>query len=307
MSYLITISKINDEAPSGRGMVQQRRHGALSDRNNSTSGIDTDHNPPVYMLKRKREGEENRNDGRLCEFLNVMQGPSKSKTWADQDTERNNDLSPQQNPPQEIITGSSNEEGAHVLSTSTEKSCGAHTEQPEEPMDGARSSQNYPSEEAGFQHSTRTFSGHDPVDIHMTEGQLQPTSAVSDSDWLRSRTSRLLGLVDDEEDTHPNQTAKDFSNEVEDGRLQRRQGTYIEIQGNGDSVGKKAIREDTAPEECTNDASVENGRLFVRNLAYTVNTDDVRQCFTGHGELTEVGISFSHFLYLNLLMHMFLS
>lgn len=116
----------------------------------------------------------------------------------------------------------------------------------------------------------------------------------SDMDWMRSRTSRLLGLIEDDDDEaeerrtpiegHEEQdlevakpdeleaTLNEENKDVVDGGAQNA-ATTLEVQGL-DSPEAQAIHQ--------------SGRLFLRNLAYDVSEDALREHFSHFGDLTEV-------------------
>ena len=116
------------------------------------------------------------------------------------------------------------------------------------------------------------------------------TPTISDEDWIRSRTSRLLGLEDDDDAlaarTLPNNMARD--------------GT--DSPSHGDSVERRNSDASVKSQEILHTASDDKGtpvvpaqesqmkRLFIRNLAYTVSEDDLRGLFDSHdcGDIEEV-------------------
>lgn len=136
-----------------------------------------------------------------------------------------------------------------------------------------------------------------------TEAAQDEAGPVSDSDWLRSKTSRLLGLLDEDEqaefDQHKAAQPAESSPDVEESRT--------------------AAFEDAPPQPVTDDAAVEDdeevettperpdpnvdlirdsARLFVRNLAYDTTDADLQPLFAPFGKLDEVSdflLSFSFY------------
>jgi multiple RNA-binding domain-containing protein 1 len=117
---------------------------------------------------------------------------------------------------------------------------------------------------------------------------------VSDSDWLRSKTSRLLGLLDEDEQA-----------EFE----QHKAAEPVESQSPEMEESRTAVFEDARPQPVTADAAVEDedaaettperpdpnvdlirdsARLFVRNLAYDTTDADLQPLFAPFGKLDEV-------------------
>ncbi|KAF9875895.1 pre-rRNA processing protein [Colletotrichum karsti] len=121
-------------------------------------------------------------------------------------------------------------------------------------------------------------------------------AATSDDDWLRSRTNRLLDLVDDDEVPQP--PAQQDSGETV--------GSTPALNHEGPAEGSEKPKSETEAGAEAEDAPVPSEekpakdeddalatikrtfRLFVRNLAYTVREDDLRDHFEQFGELQEV-------------------
>lgn len=117
---------------------------------------------------------------------------------------------------------------------------------------------------------------------------------VSDADWLRSKTSRLLDLTDDV-DSHLARATASASIDVQPA-TQRPLATQGEWNG---IDGPMTEREDAQPEveqkevgtteeEAAIETMSKSGRLFLRNLSYSTTEDDLREYFSEHGELEEV-------------------
>ena len=140
-------------------------------------------------------------------------------------------------------------------------------------------------------HKTSALSAEDIVEpvISNPDGQIMP---ASDVDWLRSRTNRLLGLLDDDEAAvtlHPTFDAKKVDKP-------------ISIHASPASKPEEAlIAEQTIPEDPDyekGESIVEStaslgkisntARLFIRNLSYSVSEEDLRVYFEPFGSLDEV-------------------
>lgn len=113
---------------------------------------------------------------------------------------------------------------------------------------------------------------------------------VSDSDWLRSKTSRLLGLLDEEEQA-----------EFDSKPVEEKAASPVEPQVRADpqpaevSVPQDSKeQEDEKPEEEApeNDPNVDlirsSARLFIRNLPYDTTDSDLEPTFTPFGKVEEV-------------------
>lgn len=111
----------------------------------------------------------------------------------------------------------------------------------------------------------------------------------SDMDWLRSKTSRLLGLLDDEEAELNSQPAAPTNKTVEP----------IEEEDNDDIEEMPAAEVPVAEEpveEKDYNADIEliriSGRLFLRNLAYDATEADLETVFAPFGKIDEVSLIF---------------
>ncbi|KAL7943204.1 RNA-binding domain-containing protein [Trichoderma barbatum] len=127
-------------------------------------------------------------------------------------------------------------------------------------------------------------------DVKPQEEKLpQPEAGATDDDWLRSRTSRLLDLVDPDDLPRPTETAVEAETVVQDD---------ADNDDTPPSPGD-AADEDT-PEEADDKGADGTGvddpvatitrtsRLFVRNLPYTATEEDLHQEFGKFGTLEEV-------------------
>ena len=117
--------------------------------------------------------------------------------------------------------------------------------------------------------------------------------ATSDADWLRSRTSRLLGLVDDDqvinerlyEGRRANTLIRSHDRSVS--RSEEPPTESAEMNGNPKAEDGK---EESPPLNTHMQEDHRSSRLFVRNLTYTAIEEDLRAHFssTGHGIPIEV-------------------
>ena len=201
-------------------------------------------------------------DPKLKEFLEVMQPASKSKKWASGTTE-----DPSNEPPKKIQA----------------------IELPE-----AESDEEYEAVPKKPRHKSPPKSNIHPADIPAT--QLEAAVAneeimtltapdVTDDDWLRGRTNRLLDLMDPEDISNATNVATSGI-DVEEAIVEptRSEEAAVDKEGNKE--------EDFEKSDPVIEAIQSNGRLFVRNLPYTATEDDLRKHFEPYGALEEVGPSF---------------
>lgn len=116
---------------------------------------------------------------------------------------------------------------------------------------------------------------------------------VSDMDWLRSRTNRVLELVEDDEEPAANASASQApAPQPPVAAEESRQ----EVEAQQEPSQPPAEQpNDAAPDE--EDRIRETGRLYLRNLHYEVTEDEIRDQFSKHGALEEVSTAI---LFLNL-------
>lgn len=122
---------------------------------------------------------------------------------------------------------------------------------------------------------------------------------VSDADWLRSKTSRLLGLLDEDEQEEYNATSQQKA------AAPTETGTGADIDSRVSEVQNIVSQDDDdagvaeTPETDTNvDLIRTSARLFVRNLPYNTAEADLEPIFTPFGKIEEVGLYFSSPVYL---------
>jgi multiple RNA-binding domain-containing protein 1 len=234
-----------------------------------------------HALKRKRDADSKPQDPKLQEYLALAHTSSKTRTWANDDSTAmamaaEQAVAPINTPAQD--TSPSEELPSHPKKVRVlEPAFDADTEKPSV-MEVDRSDED--------------VEGVTPVQEE-TEAAQDEAGPVSDSDWLRSKTSRLLGLLDEDEqaefDQHKVAQPAESSRDAEESRT--------------------AAFEDVPPQPVTDDATVEDGdavettperpdpnvdlirdsaRLFVRNLAYDTTDADLQPLFAPFGKLDEV-------------------
>ncbi|TDZ60581.1 Multiple RNA-binding domain-containing protein 1 [Colletotrichum trifolii] len=123
------------------------------------------------------------------------------------------------------------------------------------------------------------------------------SAAATDDDWLRSRTNRLLDLVDDDQLPQPpsqQDSGETTVSELAAGHAEPAEGTEKPVVA--PEIATKA--EEPAPSEKKTEGVDETiatlqrtRRLFVRNLAYSVKDDDLRAHFEQFGDLEEVHLA----------------
>ncbi|KUJ08868.1 RNA-binding domain-containing protein [Mollisia scopiformis] len=211
--------------------------------------------------KRKRS-EADESDSKLKEFLEVMQPASKSKTWKPQEDETSME------PPTKVQA----------------------VELPEAESDGEYEAV---PKKARKQSPPRPVAQPDIISAPPPAANdqndfavIEPTAPdATDDDWLRSRTNRLLDLMDPEEITGPHSAQPGTSSPDVDVEM------TVDVPDEPIAEAEMDL-EEPEPAEDKPDPTVEairaTGRLFVRNLSYTATEDDLREHFAAHGTLEEV-------------------
>lgn len=212
--------------------------------------------------KRKRN-DLDESDPKLQEFLEVMQPASKSKTWSAPEPEE---------PPTKVQAIESPEAESDGEYEAVPKKSRKHSPPPPPPPI-----------------SEQVVAIPLPiVDEPQEQPAIEPAAPnATDDDWLRSRTNRLLDLMEPEEiptvQGNPVNTAPDINPEPM--LVDAEQPASVEADIEMD-VDEPAEVEDMP--DPTMEAIKATGRLFVRNLPYTATEDDLRKHFAAHGALEEV-------------------
>jgi multiple RNA-binding domain-containing protein 1 len=109
-----------------------------------------------------------------------------------------------------------------------------------------------------------------------TDDAESATNAVSNDDWLRGKTSRTLDLEIPEDKARKSQPVQQLPSPVSPEPALLPATTEAP---KGDDVGRQSI---------VSSADVPNGRLFVRNLAFSAGEGDLEALFATFGKLEEV-------------------
>ena len=134
--------------------------------------------------------------------------------------------------------------------------------------------------------------GEESVTLEVMETGLPPIAAASDDDWLRSRTNRLLDLVDDDEfdDRKQTVTARLESPRKVVSDDEKHKEMELEETPDLENMISNARSPDTSE-----DISPENpntGRLFIRNLSYSATDAELQAVLAKYGSVEEVRVFF---------------
>ena len=130
--------------------------------------------------------------------------------------------------------------------------------------------------------------------IPATTAATTTPAPTTDDDWLRSRTNRLLDLVDDDDDIptpipfHPGPTeAQDFVG-GEDKEAEKPEKLDKEPSPEPMDIEDPPETDVKEPDDNIIESIRKTSRLFVRNLPYVATEEDLRKHFEQYGNLEEV-------------------
>lgn len=261
-----------------RGYNGSRSIGAPAAHSAPESRPDHDLNPK----KRKRE-EQEAADPKLREFLQVMKSgregaiadDSNPAAGADHMLDVGGGAVPEEESDDEYEQIPSRKEKSRRIEPSLDKSNQVASKIP--PRDEKTDNDDTP-ENTGENKAEQ-------VDSEMT-GHGPSATGATDDDWLRSRTNRLLDLVDPDDldsgagpSTVDDTTMQDTEND--------RVSSHSSDEVTPDAVADVATSKESTTEDAV-DAISRTSRLFVRNLPYSATEDDLRETFGQFGALQEV-------------------
>jgi len=134
-------------------------------------------------------------------------------------------------------------------------------------------------------HATIELPVRHPGEEFAVEAPQVPVNATDD-DWLRSRTNRLLDLVDPNDPAFSGRPSVTVSATVPASDPQQQTQDVAPPAGNAMDIDEAPAKVRT-PEDAI-EMIKKTSRLFLRNLSYTVTEDDVRAHFSKFGTLDEV-------------------
>lgn len=222
---------------------------------------DTDTSATSPSLKRKRTAEED--DPKLREFLNTMQAPTRRKTWADTGTDLDTSLTASKTKSQDVDMSE---------------------EKPQKRAKAEKTEINAQISASRIAEENSTEPAAEP----QTNEENADAVPKSDADWLRSRTSRLLGLLDDEEEEDAERSKVQPNDTPSPVRPSNQSQPEVD---ESDDPEQADPQESSLAREIT-DENInlirDTGRLFIRNLAYNTTEEDLQSLFGKFGKLEEV-------------------
>ncbi|KAB2107045.1 Multiple RNA-binding domain-containing protein 1 [Alternaria gaisen] len=231
-------------------------------------------------LKRKREEAEQ--DPKLKEFLEVYQPPSKTSIWANGDTQLNDtSVAPADEAVPEVAVPEDESDDEYQVISKKPKIA-------EEPAAVAANPQPTAAEASATELQAEVAGGANAMEDVQGAPAVEQ-GPVSDADWLRSRTNRVLELVEDDE-AQSNATVATVPQETapQTHVTAAPSPGVVEAQSELQPQAEEQPDNAAAPDE--EDKIRETGRLYLRNLHYEVTEDEIKEQFSKHGALEEVHV-----------------
>lgn len=231
------------------------------------------------LLKRKRDVPAEEQDPKLKEFLDVYKPKSKKNAWEPEGIAVTADAT-MQDAVDPVVDAEAQSDDEYEQVPKKKK-------RPELEAESNASVEQKAEAQIVDEHPSETV-----ID---TSAQQDGSGPVSDADWARSRTSRLLGLLDDEEEddagTGAIKPASDVTDdEVEDLQPVKPAEAVHHADGPATSIptppaDASSPTESVDPEIAAVRSSM---RLFIRNLPYNVQKEDLQDEFSSFGSLEDV-------------------
>lgn len=199
-----------------------------------------------------------------------MQPRSKTNVWANEEAHLDSDAAPAVLPQEgvEVPAGESDDEYQVIPKK-------VKTAQPE-PTAVVPAAEDTPMVDANNGQEPEAMVVEDSPDAATAE-----QGPLTDADWLRSRTNRVLDLVeDDEDDPPPGITRPSPPKPVNTSDKQVEQPVQ--------TSNKDKAEEDVPAVLSEEDKIRQTGRLYLRNLSYEVSSSELREQFSKYGTLDEV-------------------
>lgn len=226
--------------------------------------------------------EAMQDDPKLKEYLEVMKPKSKKRSWEDEERLQ--------------ADGEKPAEDDHRVAVDAEAA--SDEEYEEVPRKAKRTKV----EQASAERAPSENPPNEPpqtVDTTADDEAVPPTAPVSDADWARSRTSRLLGLLDDDEEEE--ELSKPVPRPASTASSENGEGVHTTSASLQQKTEEKkpspppSSVEHPEPVQAETDAEPTGVRatmrLFLRNLPYDVQEEALHAEFASYGNLEEVFIS----------------
>lgn len=256
-------------------------------RSSNQESIEAD--PTSQNTKKRKREEVDQSDPKLQEFLGVMlPGSSANKIHDDA-------VDATEEPPTKVaaVAFAENESDDEYEDVPSRRKREAHRESHNSESAYLTKPRVPPSEVQDHDPQPAEEKSQDVVE----ESSMPATTAAptTDDDWLRSRTNRLLDLVDEDDDIptpvpfHPVPTEAQDSVREEDKEVEKKP-EKIDKEPSPEPMEIENSPETDVKESDDNiiKSIRKTSRLFVRNLPYVATEDDLRKHFEQYGNIEEV-------------------
>ena len=235
--------------------------------------------PPRQENELKRKRDEVEQNPKLKEFLEVYQPPSKNSIWGNGDGQLGDaTVAAAEETVPEVVVPEDESDGEYQVVPSKKAKIAS------EPTPTPAVAETTPTEEV--------LVAAEPVDVDEVLEDVQEVpateqGAVSDADWLRSRTNRVFELVEDDE--VPPATAPAVQAPMPQAAVKRVSPEVVD-ETPPEPQPQLPVREEHVADAglAEEDKIRETGRLYLRNLSFEVTEDELREQFCKSGELEEV-------------------
>lgn len=249
----------------------------------------TAEDPDEGLQKKKKRGDDERPDPKLEEFLQVMGRGQESLMGAVTSTgEEVPDSEAHQVP---VPEAESDDEYEAIPSRKGKEVSRAQPEKAVNPPSRIQAVTAKNKEAESTHEPERSEPETMVVDDEATAGPAPKASAVAnDDDWLRSRTNRLLDLMDPDDLPQERIDAREASvpEPTPDDRPKQKETANETGEGVTTTDLEHTATETEAAAPDSLDLIRRTSRLFVRNLPYGATEDDIRECFEKFGAIEEV-------------------
>jgi multiple RNA-binding domain-containing protein 1 len=211
--------------------------------------------------------------------LQVYQAPSKTNMWTNGDIQTDSPIAVPDQTPQAINAPADESDDDYQVITKKPKT----TVDTAKPVDVNAASKSTEEQHSKVESADKTTQ-HDQDMEDVEEATEAERGPVSDIDWLRSRTNRVLDLVEDDE-VEP--AAPILSPEPQTTSAKQ---ASPEVVAESDEVEQAEAQPDEIPPSAEVDKIRDTGRLYLRNLHFGVTEDELRQHFSKYGSLEEVSL-----------------
>lgn len=233
-------------------------------------------------MKSKKGDEEKKletDDPKLKEFMEVMKPKSKRKAWEMEEQPVETQQNPEVGDSSVAVEEAQSDEEYEEVPKKAKRRKGSSDAQEELPEIADSSSKQPVMDDTEQQAVEEALEA--PAD----------QATVSDSDWARSRTSRLLGLLDDDEEETAAQHKATIESHGSDDEPEPAKGiSKAQEPESSMPTPPSDNQEDSHDQAADTDVGGARSsmRLFVRNLPYDVKEQDLEAEFESYGNLEEV-------------------